>query len=638
MFDPLSIGILANIISTMTVVLSRSRLTGIISAAAWLASWLFILFSSTITAVIFESDSFVVLAGGLLALMTLAGLFARKPVWGLVGLVLILPFRLPVELFGIGLDVRKFFIILVIATFIGFKIQNNNKRSGLDILTSLIFLLMSASYFWAANTQDALVRYVFFYAPFALLYKTVSLADMRKNARVLVMVMLVGSFFISSYGLVNSIQPVASNSLPTIAPDWKTVVKSGTADFYMQKDKDNFIQHAKVNGGQSDAWIFQNLKIPKRIKKLNFSATVKLAGDANSSLRITFFKKSYKNNGKKRKLGSKNIYLLKVNSADWQQVKKKIKVPKGANMAKLIIKVKSNKSGGVLYIDKLDVKQLKIKNPEFDSGGYITKYIKKIRATSIFWDPNVFAKYLVFVLLLGSVALFETRRFGLLKTLVVVVPVMLSGFAALLLTVSRSGFLSLFLGLFILLFSFLLLNYKKLHGVIAMVIFIVVAGSIILKPPDFAERLSFLGARPDLEEIIAVSGGRSYLMEAGLNMVIDKPVSGFGLGSFSDVYPKYKSSEAKKDLNESHNSFFTVATEQGLAGLTLMLWLICFTIYSFVLMLMRKKQDPVFLGSFAVLMAFALNSLVYAYFFEDPFTWLVLGLLSGSIHRNNGKQ
>lgn len=631
--------ILVNVLSILVILLSRqSKLPGIYAAVVWTISWLLIQNSAGLPIELFTGESTAQSLLGTALVLALAVLFIYKPRLGLIGLVLALPFRIPLEIAGTVMDVRKMFILFVVATYLGLKLKGNNKSTIMDAIIALIFLLISTSYFWAVNSHDAIIRYSFFYAPFCLLYKVVTLINFRKHTRILVTVSLVSAFFIASYGLATSIKPMPSDFLPLVAPNWKTSETKGKGHFFMTENgKKNYIQNIKLIDREADVRLFQDLKVAKKTRRMQ--ATVRLSSSNIDNLYVTvnFFQKSLKENGKKKKLSAKHVYKNKGGSGGWQNITKNLKVPKGANFARVSIRAKSLKPGGALAVDKVSLSPSKLKNAEFNSGGYITKYIKKIRSTSIFWDPNVFAKYLVFVLLLGAITLSEAKRFGVAKTLLLSTPAVLVSFAALFLTVSRSGFLSLLLGLFIILFSFILVSYKKIYGMAALSAIILLSLFVIINPPDFAERLSVFGAKPDLEELMIVSGGRNYLMEAGIKMIKDKPALGFGLGSFSDVYHLYKGPGARKDLTESHNSFITIAAEQGLAGLVLIVWLVVMATYLFFRKIFRRQYDAALVASFAILCAFLLNSTVYAYFFEDPYTWFALGIFSSSLTVKNGR-
>ena len=51
-----------------------------------------------------------------------------------------------------------------------------------------------------------------------------------------------------------------------------------------------------------------------------------------------------------------------------------------------------------------------------------------------------------------------------------------------------------------------------------------------------------------------------------------RPVLGWGLGTFSTVYPSYRSFYTNLFVNEAHNDYAQLLVETGLLGFGLMLW------------------------------------------------------------------
>lgn len=620
-----------NILSTFLIIIQRNREVALVSLIMWITTWCLMLANSPIGLGIAKDASFI---QNFLAIGLTAGIvilcFLRTDI-GFIGIIATLPFRIPLEVFGFTLDVRKIFILIVVAIFFGLINKNRSKfkHSTLNIPVAITFLVISISYFWAANPYDALIRYVFFFAPFAVLYKVIALSEPEKNIPVLVTAVLFFALLLSSYGILTSIKPIAHQTVPPVAPGWKTASLKGAATFSLEQEKENYYQKITVSKTPATIQLYQGARIPEKVKQITLNGKLKVTGAPKAVIALYFFKKPV--NSKRVLLKSKQIVIDTKLNDQWQTYNTKVKVPKKANILQTKISLKSAQPGATLSVKQLNVKQVKLKNPKFGSGGYITQYIRKIRTTSVFWDPNVFAKYLVFVLLIASITLFEAKRFGMTRALVLVAPTILLSFAALFLTISRSGFLSLLVGLSLLLFSFVLLNIKKLYGILALLFILSLSVFLIVKPPDFAERLNIFGAHANVQEIMAYSGGRNHLMDAGIKIVDDKPLYGFGLGSFSDIYYLYRSKDANKEISESHNSFITIATEQGMIGIVLILWIFCFTAYSYLRSTIRKKQNFILVGGFAILTAFGLQSLFYAYLFEDPYTWVVLGLLSSSL-------
>jgi O-antigen ligase len=51
-----------------------------------------------------------------------------------------------------------------------------------------------------------------------------------------------------------------------------------------------------------------------------------------------------------------------------------------------------------------------------------------------------------------------------------------------------------------------------------------------------------------------------------------RPILGWGLGTFADVYPQYKSFYRNFYLDEAHNDYLQLLIEVGAAGFIIMIW------------------------------------------------------------------
>jgi len=98
-------------------------------------------------------------------------------------------------------------------------------------------------------------------------------------------------------------------------------------------------------------------------------------------------------------------------------------------------------------------------------------------------------------------------------------------------------------------------------------VWLVAAGTaavLVLRPAGIVGRLT-LGD--------ASTSDRIYMWQAGLDMVIDKPVFGQGPGMVLAVYPRYRWPEATHAMQPHlHNNFLQVAAERGVPGLVFFLW------------------------------------------------------------------
>ena len=129
------------------------------------------------------------------------------------------------------------------------------------------------------------------------------------------------------------------------------------------------------------------------------------------------------------------------------------------------------------------------------------------------------------------------------------------------------------------------------------------------------------------------TSGRFNLMKGGLRMFADRPVYGYGAGSFAERFrAREKKSEAQA-ASASHTIPITVAAEQGVVGLGVYVFLlvVSFRLLFGGLLELRGPGPPSarMLGRVVAAAAFsalAFHTLLYADFLEDPLTWTLLGL------------
>lgn len=73
-------------------------------------------------------------------------------------------------------------------------------------------------------------------------------------------------------------------------------------------------------------------------------------------------------------------------------------------------------------------------------------------------------------------------------------------------------------------------------------------------------------------------GIRLKITKDCLRMFLQRPVLGWGLGTFPTVYPRYRSFYTNLFVNEAHNDYAQLLVETGLVGFGLMLWFL-FSLY-----------------------------------------------------------
>jgi O-antigen ligase len=109
-------------------------------------------------------------------------------------------------------------------------------------------------------------------------------------------------------------------------------------------------------------------------------------------------------------------------------------------------------------------------------------------------------------------------------------------------------------------------------------------------------------------------------------MARDRPVWGYGSGSFAKVYRQRKQLRSQRVAAVSHTIPLTVAAEQGIVGELAYLYLLAAAL---ALLFSRLRTPPVSVARVAVAAMFCgllLHTWIYADFLEDPTTWLLLAM------------
>ncbi|HEV2711553.1 MAG TPA: O-antigen ligase family protein [Gaiellaceae bacterium] len=233
-------------------------------------------------------------------------------------------------------------------------------------------------------------------------------------------------------------------------------------------------------------------------------------------------------------------------------------------------------------------------------------YSPFFRVTSLFTDPSLYGRHVVL------------------------------GFAVLLVLIWTER-INLFFGtaIGVLLFAGLYFSYSQTSmATLAVVAFVVtlVAGDRIARRAVVAATAvvavaaaGFLLVGAKGHSIQDVTSGRWTRVERTADVVREAPLLGVGLGA----QPK-----ASQDLTEkkgartarfvSHTTPLTVAAELGIIGLAVYGLLLAATIRT--ILLLRRRDFPLALSLGAVLLALFVHALAYSGFFEDPITWLALGI------------
>jgi putative inorganic carbon (HCO3(-)) transporter len=275
------------------------------------------------------------------------------------------------------------------------------------------------------------------------------------------------------------------------------------------------------------------------------------------------------------------------------------------------------------------------------------------RVNSIFWDPNIYGRYLALAIVVAMSALLwakERRTLGMLTALVAVL------WFGLVPTFSQSSFAALLAGLAVL----AALRWSRRWtlgavgaGAVLAVVIVLFAGGISKLSPD---------------RINVETGGRSNLVSGGTDLFAQRPIWGYGAGSFPRAYREHAATK-KAPVSVSHTEPITVAAEQGLIGLAAYAALLVTALWTMstglisggegggVPFAQRRRvfrtgrsareadleaknpasegdtpalpPTPQAVARIAVLAAFVallVHTMAYAGFYEDPIAWVLLAV------------
>jgi len=247
------------------------------------------------------------------------------------------------------------------------------------------------------------------------------------------------------------------------------------------------------------------------------------------------------------------------------------------------------------------------------------------RVNSLFFDPNIYGRYLALTMVLLAAVLLWTRR---RRDAIVIACSLALLWVGLVFSLSQSSFAALLVGLAVL----AALRWKPWPVVAAAGLAAAVALALVLFAPSALNLET--GSRAALDR---ATSGRSNLIGGGLRMVRDRPLTGFGSGAYAERYREREHVSSEKVAAASHTIPLTVTAEQGVIGLAAYLVLVAL---SFALLFDRLRSRLVSepwpgvaavtrAGLAAAYTALILHTLVYAAFLEDPLSWTLLAIAAG---------
>ncbi len=244
-------------------------------------------------------------------------------------------------------------------------------------------------------------------------------------------------------------------------------------------------------------------------------------------------------------------------------------------------------------------------NPKLIASNDLHAYF---RTNSVFFDPNIYGRFLVIAMLLLAATLLYAAR---ARTVGLAALALAGLWGGLVLTLSQSSLGALLVGLA----TLAVLRWGARRTLLPAVAVAVVGIAVVLVTPHT------FGV--DFHNLSSSSSGRSTLVSGGGRLFEQRPIGGYGSGSFEREYALHEHPTSSSSTTASHTIPITVAAEQGVLGLLAYLALLAFALAR---LLRGAALSPTRAAVGAAFIALLFHTLVYAAFLEDPLTWALLGI------------
>jgi O-antigen ligase len=240
------------------------------------------------------------------------------------------------------------------------------------------------------------------------------------------------------------------------------------------------------------------------------------------------------------------------------------------------------------------------------------EYDNYFRVNSLFFDPNIYGRFLALVMIaLTAIVLWWRRRRDVLVSAALLAWLL----CGLVTSFSQSSIAALLLGLAVL----AAWRWDVRATVYAAAGIVALAFAIVLLAPA-SLHFGLKGASGSTSN---ATSGRTKLISGGLELFAKRPLQGYGSGSFQTEYERVRKTNAQTATSASHTIPVTVAAEQGLIGLAMYVALVA---ASLLVLFRAAGRSPPRMAVAACFAALLLHTWTYADFLEDPFTWTLLGI------------
>lgn len=244
-------------------------------------------------------------------------------------------------------------------------------------------------------------------------------------------------------------------------------------------------------------------------------------------------------------------------------------------------------------------------NPKLIASNDLHAYF---RTNSVFFDPNIYGRFLVVAMLAVAAVTMRATATRMVWAGAAALGILWGG---LVLTLSQSSLGALVVGLAVL----AILQWGPRRTLLpGMVVALVGVGIVLATPSTFGV---------NLHDLDASTSGRTPLVQGGAELFAQRPIGGYGSGSFEQAYRERERPRDPEASTASHTIPVTVAAEQGILGLVAYLALLAVALAR---LLRGAAASPARAAVAAAFAALVFHTLVYAAFLEDPLTWALLGI------------
>ncbi len=244
------------------------------------------------------------------------------------------------------------------------------------------------------------------------------------------------------------------------------------------------------------------------------------------------------------------------------------------------------------------------------------------RVNSIFYDPNIFARFssitYVFALVF-SFNILKKRRLKIYKILIILI--LLLSPISILLSQSRSGLIIFLLS------NIIVLLYFKKYKILAFGMACIFLFIYFINPSssNIFERLTLSNALLDYSIV-----DRYLMLKGSVKMSVDYFFKGVGIGNFAYIYHYYRPINIPFPLSSgvSHNWFFSVLVELGIVGVILFVSFLIKSlsmIYKSIPNINKYFYRNIQFSIFVNLLMIIVFGLFYGSFFHHYEFWILLG-------------